>query len=256
MSDVVTYEVVDKVAVVTIDRPEVYNAMSLEVFEGLLERGRQAGADDEVGAVLVRGAGGNLSSGLDVTIMGSLAGDVSHEFIIGLQDAFTVFEDLDKPTVALVEGHCYGGGIQLAAACHMRLVAPSAKMSVLERKWGLVPDLGGTYRLPRLIGLGRATELVTTARTVEATEAMVIGLAEVALGEDPYAEALAWTAALANGPGAVRRTPRLLRENLSRTRDEALEAERVAQIECIGGPDVVEAVSAHLQRRDPEFVGR
>ena len=255
---VVTYEVVDGVAVVTIDRPDKRNALSTEVFEGLLAAGRRAAADDDAGAVLVRGAGGNLSAGLDLSVMGELAGDVTHEFIIGLQDAFTVFEDIDKPTVCLVEGYCLGGGIQLAAACHVRLVAPGAQISVMERRWGLIPDLGGTWRLPRLIGQGRATELILTARMVETPEALAMGLCEVAVGaDDPYAEALAWTSALAHGPGAVRRAPRLIRENVDRTdRAEGLRAEREAQLACIAGPDTTEAVMAHLEKRDPRFVGR
>lgn len=257
MSEVVTYEVVDGVAVVTIDRPEVRNALSREVFEQLPRQAARAAEDDAAGAVLVRGVDGNLSSGLDVSMMGELAAEVDHAFIAQLQDAFTAFEDLDKPTVALIEGWCLGGGIQLAAACHVRLVAPTARISVLERRWGLVPDLGGTWRLPRLVGQGRATELILTARTVDAEEALAIGLAEVAVGgDDPYAEALAWTEALAAGPGAVRRTPRLVRENLTRTRDGALKAERDAQLACIAGPDTTEAVMAHLEKREPQFTGR
>lgn len=257
MGQVVTYEVVDGVAVVTIARPQVRNALSREVFEQLPRRAAQAAADDAVGAVLVRGADGNLSSGLDVSMMGALATDVDHAFIARLQDAFTSLEDLDKPTVALVEGYCLGGGIQLAAACHVRLVAPSAQICVLERRWGLIPDLGGTYRLPRLVGLGRATELIMTARMVDAQEALAIGLAEVAVGDqDPCGDALAWTARLAAGPGAVRRVPRLVRENWERPRDAALFAERAAQLACIAGPDTSEAVKAHLEERDPQFTGR
>jgi enoyl-CoA hydratase/carnithine racemase len=192
--------------------------------------------------VLLRGAEGNFSSGLDVSMMGELGGEVTHAFIASLQDAFTAYEDIDKPTVALVEGYCLGGGIQLAAACHVRLVAPGAQMSVLERRWGLVPDLGGTHRLPRLVGQGRATELILTARRVGAEEALAIGLA--------------WTAALAAGPGAVRRVPRLVRENWDRTRDAALDAERTAQLACLAGPDTTEAVTAFMEKRDPEFTGR
>ena len=257
MAEVVSYEVVDGVAVVTIERPEVKNALSRDVFTQLRDRAEHADADDAAGAVLLRGAGGNLSSGLDVSMMGELAGEVSHDFIAELQDAFTAYEDVDKPTVALIEGYCLGGGIQLAAACHVRLVAPSARISVLERRWGLVPDLGGTHRLPRLVGMGRATELILTAREVDADEALAIGLAEVAVGgDDPYAEALAWTARLAAGPGAVRRAPRLVRENWDRPRGEALHAEAAAQLECIAGPDTTEAVMAWMEKRDPQFTGR
>lgn len=257
MGEVVSYEVLDGVAVVTIERPAVYNALSREVFDQLPERAARAAADEAVGAVLVRGADGNLSSGLDVSMMGTLAGEVSHDVIARLQESFTAFEDLDKPSVALIEGYCLGGGIQLAAACHVRLVAPSAQISVLERRWGLVPDLGGTLRIPRLVGMGRATELVLTARRVDADEALAIGLAEVAVsGDSPFEDALEWTARLAAGPGAVRRIPRLVRENWERPRDHALAAERDAQLACLAGPDTTEAVTASTEQRDPHFVGR
>lgn len=266
MSEVVSYEVIDGVAHVTIERPDVKNAMSLEVFEQLRSRAEEAAGDDRVGAVLLRGRGGVFSSGLDTSVFGAQAGGATdddgepitgHTFIAGLQDAFTAYETINKPTVACIQSYCFGGGIQLAAACHLRAVAPDAQLSVLEARWGLVPDLGGTWRLPRLVGLGRATELVLTARRVDAEEALRIGLAEWLLdGQDPVADAHDRVRQLAAGPGALRRSPRLLRENLERDRGAALRAEADAQLACLGGPDFVEAVTASLERRDPSFVGR
>ena len=260
-AEAVSYEVRDGVAVITIERPEVKNAMNQAVFDGLHARAEQAADDDDVGAVLLSGRGGSFSSGLDISIFGAnaLGGDTrtGRTWIRGLQASFTAFEDIDKPTVAAIEGYCYGGGIQLAAACHLRAVAPSARLSVLERRWGLVPDLGGTHRLPRLVGLGRATELVLTARVVEADEALAMGLAEIALtSDDPQAEAFAHARTLAAGPGSVRRAPRLLRENWDRPREEALEAEIDVQLTNLGGPDFLEAVQAGMEGRQPTFVGR
>jgi enoyl-CoA hydratase/carnithine racemase len=258
VSDVVSYEVTDGVAHITIERPEKKNAMSLEVFDQLTERAAEAGEDPAVGAVVVAGRGGTFSSGIDLTVFGDqLEGGVTPGFIARLQAAYTAFEELDKPTIAAVEGYCFGGGIQLAIACHLRAVAPDAELAVLEARWGLVPDLGGTWRLPRLVGLGRATELTLTARRVAAAEALAIGLAEIELGAgDPQAEAHELAARLAAGPGAVRRAPRLLRENLDRGRAAALEEEAATQIRCLEGPDFTEAVTAHLQGREPSFVGR
>lgn len=256
----VSYEERDGVAVITIERPDVKNALNQAVFNGLRGRAEQAQGDDNIGAVLLTGRGGSFSSGLDVSIFsaGALNGDAKEgrNWIRGLQASFTAYEDLDKPSVAAIEGYCYGGGIQLAAACHVRAVARDAQLSVLERRWGLIPDLGGTHRLPRLVGLGRATELILTARVVDAPEALSMGLAEVALGDDPQSEAFAFARALAHGPGSVRRAPRLIRENLDRSRDEALEAEIDVQLANIGGPDFLEAVQASLEKRDPTFVGR
>lgn len=262
MSSPVTYDVVDRVAVVTIDRPEKRNAMSMEVFDGLLEAGERAAKesleDGGVGAVLVRGADGVFSAGIDLATFGEqLADGPSAAFIDHLQSAFTVFEELDVPSVAAIEGYCFGAGVQLAAACHVRLVAPGAQLSVMETRWGLVPDLGGCHRLPRLVGLGRATELALTARRVPADEALAMGLCDLALtSDDPQAEAFAYARRLANGPMALRRIPRLMRENLHRDRTTGLAAEAATQLEVMAGHDFTEAVTAGLQGRDPEFTGR
>ena len=258
VDEVVRYEVAERVAHVTIERPDKRNAMSLEVFRQLRERAAEIAADPDVGAVVVAGRGGVFSSGIDVSVFATMAQQGPDEaFIRELQDAFTAYEELDVPTIAAIEGYCFGGGIQLAAACHLRAVAPDAELAVLEARWGLVPDLGGTWRLPRLIGLGRATELTLTARRVPADEALAMGLADVALpADDPQGAAHAYAARCAAGPGALRRTPRLLRENLDRDRDAALAAERHTQLACLAGPDAREAMTARFEGREPRFVGR
>ncbi|MFT5224075.1 MAG: enoyl-CoA hydratase/carnithine racemase [Glaciecola sp.] len=257
MSDLVSYEVIDGVALITIERPEVHNAMSVEVFDALGDHARRAGEDATVGAVVVSGRGGSFSSGLDISALAGSGTLLDDTFIERLQSSFTAFEEIDKPTIAAIEGYCYGGGIQLAAACHLRAVSPTARLSVLERRWGLVPDLGGSWRLPRLVGLGRATELTLTARKVGAVEALAIGLAEISLPEQGAQEAaLEFARSLASGPGAVRRAPRLLRENFGKDRESSLAREREAQLACLSGPDVAEAIGAALEGRDPSFVGR
>lgn len=256
--DDVSYAVTDGVAVITIERPDVRNAMDLAVFDALGEQAGRAAGDGDVGAVLVRGRGGTFSTGIDTTLLGDVPEDQPPRELIGrLQASFTAFEDCDKPTVAAIEGPCLGAGLQLALACHLRAVAPDAELAVLESRWALVPDLGGTWRLPRLVGLGRATELAVSARRIDAGEALAIGLASVALdGADPHRDAHAYAARLAAGPGAVRRVPRLLRENLRRDRTAALAAEAEAQMACLSGPDFAEAVAAAGEGRPPEFVGR
>jgi enoyl-CoA hydratase/carnithine racemase len=258
MNEVVSYEVVDRVAHVTIERPEKRNAMSIEVFDQLTAAAARVAEDPDVGAVVVAGRDGSFSSGIDVSVFGGQVEDgLDPAFVARLQSAFTAYEELDVPTIAAIEGHCYGAGIQLAAACHLRAVAPSAVFSVMEARWGLIPDLGATWRLPRLIGLGRATELVLTARKVDAEEALRIGLGECPLPEgDPQSAAHDLAARLAAGPGALRLVPRLLRENLERDRTTAFAAEAAAQGRASSGPDFQEAVVAHLESRPPLFVGR
>lgn len=258
MSEVVSYQVHDRVAHITIERPEKRNAMDLEVFAQLAERAGQVSEDPDVGAVIVAGRDGTFSAGLDVSLFGSqLADGVEPEFVTRLQAAFTAYEELDIPVIAAVEGHCLGGGIQLALSCHLRAVAPSARLAVAETTWGLVPDLGATWRLPRLVGLGRATQLVLSARQVAADEALAIGLAELELPEQGAQDAAHELAArLAAGPAALRHVPRLLRENLERDRRSALAAEVAAQLTVMDGHDFQEAVRAGLAGRDPVFTGR
>jgi enoyl-CoA hydratase/carnithine racemase len=257
----VQLEVRDRVAHVVIDRPAARNAMDLEVFDQLAAHARTIAADPQLGAVVVRGADGAFSAGLDLGVLAEqLTPDgpaIDRALIDRLQAAFTAFEELDLPVFAGIEGPCVGAGLQLAMACHVRAVAPDAHLSVLEARWGLVPDLGGTWRLPRLVGLGRATELTLSARSLGADEAVGIGLADLTLpADDPQAALHALAAGVAAGPGALRRVPRLLRENLDRDRDAAHAAEAQAQLACFAGPDVTEAVTAAREGRAPRFSGR
>jgi enoyl-CoA hydratase/carnithine racemase len=249
----VRYERVDRLAVVTIDRPEKRNAMDMSVFTGLAEAAARAGEDDSARAVLVRGAGDTFSSGIDLgLLLGAIReGGFTEEDGRGLQASLTAYEELDKPVIAAIAGPCLGAALQLALACHVRVVTPTAWLSALEVAWALVPDLGGTFRLPRLVGLGRATELTLTGRRVEADEAVRIGLAEVLVSD--LDEATAFAARLAAGPGSAGRVPRLLRENLRRDREEALAAELSAQMECLRSADFAEAARARLEGRDPTY---
>ncbi len=258
MAGEVDYEVIEGVAHVTIDRPDKRNAMNVEVFAQLAERASEIRADEAVGAVVVAGRGGNFSAGIDLATLDRLLGHgLEPAFVARLQATFTAYEDLDLPVVAAIEGHCLGAGVQLAAACHLRAVAPDASLAVMESRWGLIPDLGGTHRLPRLIGPGRTTELAMTARRFDAEEALRNGFAEIALpAEDALGAAHALAARLAAGPGSVRRLPRLIRENLDRDRTDALAAEIAAQEVAVTGPDVTEAMASHRDGRQPRFVGR
>lgn len=252
---VVAYTVHDRVAEVVITRPRTRNAMDWAVFDGLAAAADRAAADDAVGAVLVTGADGAFSSGLDLSLLSTGGPEgVDADMVGRLQAAFDRFEDLAKPTVAALHGPCLGAGAQLAAACHLRVVADDVRIAIAERRWGLVPDLGGTWRLPRLVGLGRATDWVMTGRDVGADEALASGFAQARMADLGEARSLARD--LARAPGATRRVARLLRDNLDRPRGPALAAEARAQLDCLAGPDVAEAVAAAREGRPPRFVGR
>src|SRR5688500_14290920 len=182
--DPVTFDVGgDAVGVVTLNRPDKLNAMNDAVFAGLhvaAGKAAEAAVDQRCRAVLVIGEGRAFSAGLDVSLFAAQAsgGMPDDDEIAYLQQAFTGFEDLPVPTVAAVRGVALGAGCQLAIACHLRIAALDASLGLLEARWGLVPDLGATWRLPRLIGLSRATDLAMTARTVDAATALQWGLVD------------------------------------------------------------------------------
>jgi enoyl-CoA hydratase/carnithine racemase len=228
----VRYQVARQVATVTLDRPEKLNAMDRQMFGELEAAAASAAADPAVRAVLVTGAGRAFSSGLDVGEFAAAADPAGAEAMVAdVQRAISAFELLPKPVVAAVNGLAVGGGLQLAIACDLRLASDRAEFASLEMRWAIVPDLGGTERLPRLVGLGRAKELIFTGRQVGAQEALRIGLVNrVVPDQDLATEA----AELAGGLAAVRR----------------------AQRRTFASADHAEARAAFAERRPPRFAGR
>jgi enoyl-CoA hydratase/carnithine racemase len=259
MPDRVLYQVEDRVATVTMSRPEKLNAMDRRAFEELRRAADRAAEDPEVGAVVVTGAGRAFSSGLDLAEFDGMAEtDHGERLIAELQRAVGAFELLPKPVVAAVNGLAVGGGLQLAIACDLRLAAASAEFASWEMRWAIVPDLGGTERLPRLIGLGRAKELVFTGRQVGAAEAERIGLVNRVVPDAELALAAAELAAgLASGPTlALGMAKRLLNEAFDRGVSEGLSAARRAQRVTLASADHREARAAYAERRPPRFSGR
>ncbi len=259
----VVFEVgADAVGVVRLNRPDKLNALDEDAFKGLHDAAAAAASAAEEGsvrAVLLIGAGRAFSAGLDTSLFaGQVAQAPSDEWIAWLQQAFTAFEDLPVPTVAAVHGVALGAGCQLALAAHLRLAAPDASFGLLEARWALLPDLGATYRLPRLVGLSRATDLAMSARRIDAATAHAWGLVDAVLDQDDFAaQARAYTARLASGPTvALGAIPRLMREALNSDRVTALAAERAAQERCLRSADFAAAARAGAAREEPEFRGR
>lgn len=252
--------VVDRVAHVVIERPAKRNALTMAMLERLRDHAgavADAIAAGDVRAVVVSGSGTHFSAGLDLTDLAALATSVPDEDAIArVQEVFTAFEELDAPVLAAIDGVCLGGGLQLALACHLRAVTSRASLGVLEPRWGLVPDLGASWRLPRLVGQGRATELLVSARRVDAAEALRLGLAELTLdGDDARTAAHAVAARWAAGPEVLRALPRLVRDAAGSGRAAALAAEARLQRRILAGDDVGEAFRAAMEGREPHFGG-
>jgi enoyl-CoA hydratase len=257
----VRYEVDGAVAVVSIDRPDVLNAMDRDVFFGLRDAARRAGADPAVRALVLTGEGRAFSSGLDTSLFSSgieADGDPLAVDIAGLQSCFNAFEEVRIPTIAAVNGLALGGGIQLACACDLRVASEDAELAVYEIRWGIIPDLGGTQRLPRLIGLGRAKELVLTGRRVGATEALAWGLVNrVVPAAQVLEESIAWARELAAGPPlALSGAKRLTTSAFDVELPEGLQREAMINRRLLASDDFREAVVSRFEKRAPRFRAR
>jgi enoyl-CoA hydratase/carnithine racemase len=272
VSDRVLVSVDAGVADVRLNRPDKLNALDGAMFAAVAEAGEALKGDPSVRAVVVSGEGRAFCAGLDFSAfqqMGdradaterdeaapgpSIMGTDGRDTHLG-QQACWVWQELPVPVIAAISGPCLGGGLQIALGADLRIVAPDAKLSVLEVRWGLIPDMIGTWVLPRLVGPDVAKELTWTGRMVSGQEAVRIGLA-TRVSDDPRADAMALAAELAaKSPVAVRHGKRLLDLSTSpgRTPAEQFLDERTTMASLIGSPDNIEAVTAYFEQRDPVF---
>jgi enoyl-CoA hydratase/carnithine racemase len=265
MSDRVTCKVDGGVADVRLNRPDKINALDPAMFEALVETGEALKKDPSVRAVVLSGEGRGFCAGLDfgsfqqmadssgrppaVADLGTRDGGIANR---GQQAVYVWFE-MPAPVIAAVHGPCLGGGFQIAMGCDIRIVAPDVKMSVLEVRWGLSPDMTGTQLLPRVVGLDVAKELTFTGRIVDGDEAVRIGLA-TRVSATPLDDALALAAEIAGkSPQAVRGAKALLNLAGTVSLEEGFKAEERTIKGLIGTPNQVEAVTAYFEKRAPNF---
>ena len=235
-------------------RPEVLNAMSVEVFDGLAAAADEVAKMSDVRVVVVSGEGKSFSSGIDTSSFGTVSGDPDTQ-IARAQAGFRKIAALPVPTVASVRGHALGAGLQLALACDLRVMAQDASVGLLEARYGLVPDLGGTQQLPRLVGPGRAKKMIWLAERIDGDTAGEIGLAEVVVDAEALDDAVdALASALAAAPPlATRESKRLV--DLSWTADlsQGMDQEASSQRRMLTSNDFAEAISAFIEKRVPKY---
>lgn len=250
----------DAVRHVILNRPEKRNALSRAVVAELGEALSGAAADSSVRCVVLRGEGAMFSGGMDVADLSALADDPGslREWRAGILAIWNLCEDMAKPTIAQIHGACLGGAAELAMACDLRVMASDALFGVIETRVGLIPDVGGCSRLPALVGLGRAKELILTSKLVDGTEAERIGLVNRVA---PAAELDAATAALAGellacAPLAVGLAKGVMNAAARPALAATLEQEVTAQELCASSEDFGEGTLAAAERRPPSFAGR
>ena len=259
--ETITYGVHDAVATIELARPQKLNAMNAHMFAELGEAAEAAGKDPGVRVVLVKGKGKSFSAGIDVTLLGQLAGTRGARFRTFVRTAQYPGEWLtlmEKPTVAAIHGNALGAGLQLALSCDLRIAADDVQLALPEIRFGIVPDLGGPHHMTRLIGPARTKEIIWTGRTVDAEEALRIGLVNrVVPAADLDAQAEAYARALVHSPPIpVSLSKTLINRAMENSYEASLEAQGHAQARCIESEDHREAVEAFMEKRTPRFSGR
>ncbi|CAJ0783507.1 Short-chain-enoyl-CoA hydratase [Ralstonia condita] len=254
------------VADVRLNRPEKMNAIDPAMFEALVATGERLMHEADLRAVVLSGEGRAFCAGLDMASMASLGQDSAGSDISGgrlarrthgsanlPQYACTVWRELPVPVFAAVHGVAYGGGLQIALGADMRYVTADTRLSIMEIKWGLVPDMGGMVLTRGLVRPDHLRELIYTGRVVTGDEACALGLATRVV-EDPRAAALAAARAIAQkSPDAIRAAKRLMRLTEDSDATAILVAESVEQDRLIGAANQREAVRAAMENRAPVF---
>lgn len=251
-------EIRDRIARVTINRPKVLNALNERTVREIHSAFASFRGDPAVGAVIVTGSGERaFVAGADINelaVMTPLQGQASSR--LG-QAALMEIETLGKPVIAAVNGFALGGGCELALACHIRFASENARLGLPEVGLGIIPGYGGTQRLPRIVGLGHALELIATARVIEAAEALRIGLVNRVLPQPellPHCEKVAGEI-LSRGPLAVRAALDAAIAGLETDLAHGLELESTSFGLVSATADMREGLKAFLEKRKPTFTG-
>jgi enoyl-CoA hydratase/carnithine racemase len=260
MSERVQLSIDNHVATVRMSRPEKRNALDADMFDALIDAGKRIVADKSVRAVVLHGEGKAFCAGLDFgSFMGSP--DMMQKLLARNEEspanraqlAGWIWQEVQVPVIAAIHGFAFGGGLQVALGADLRYTTADSQFSVMEIKWGLIPDMSITQTMLNLVPLDVVKELTFTGRIISGTEAVALGLA-TKVAEDPLADALETAKLIATkSPHAIRAGKALLRDSPKMSRADALKLETALQVTLLGSPNQMEAVQANMAKRAPEF---
>ena len=253
----ILYAVEDQMALVTINRAEKHNAISLDTLRELQQAVAEAGADDAVKVITITGAGGRaFASGSDLSEV--LNRDLRKALEPIVQGLAEQLERTPKPTIAAIDGICMGGGLEVALGCDLRIATPTSRFATPEGKLGIIPGGGATARLPRIVGRGWAMEMMLMGEPIDAEQALSIGLVtRLVAKEELIPEARRMTAHLAAFAPFVPRTMKaMVHFGMEASLAGALMLEKYAQGALVQTEDKQEGITAFLEKRKPTFKGR
>ncbi|PIU68529.1 MAG: enoyl-CoA hydratase [Armatimonadetes bacterium CG07_land_8_20_14_0_80_40_9] len=250
------------VQVISLNRPEKRNAINLEMMNLLRETLDEVAQSQDVRSIILKGEGAGFCSGLDFQMLAGLdtQDDTSRfrHFLSGFQDVFNKLEAIEKPVIAALHGFVFGMGLELALAADFRIAAQGTKIAIQEVELGLIPDVGGTTRLTRTVGLVKAKEMIMLAKRISPEEAKEIHLVNEVTPEDELMTAtFRWTEELGkNAPLAVGMAKKIIDRGMHLDKLSFMELEAYAQSTLLKTDDVKEGILAKIQKREPKFKGR
>ena len=257
MSFILT-DISNHIAILTINRPEALNAMNDMVVADLSSAVKSCIDDENVGVIILTGAGDKaFVAGADIKQMQSNGTKEALTFGQMGQHMTLLIENSPKPVIAAVNGFALGGGCEISMACHIRVASETATFGQPEVLLGILPGWGGTQRLPRLVGLGIANELITTGRMVSASEAKLIGLVNHVVPPNELMNKCKEIASqiLKNGPNAIAKSLACIREGIGKSMEEGLKIEVDQFSKLFGTEEANEGLSAFVEKRKPKFRG-
>jgi enoyl-CoA hydratase/carnithine racemase len=258
----VTVEISERIATVTLNRADKRNAVDLEMFDGLLQAGESLKRDRTVRAVVLCGDGEHFCAGIDISVFqGAGIDSVGRNAMAPrekspanfFQSAAYVWREVPVPVIAALQGNVFGAGLQIAMGADIRYASPDVQMSIMEIKWGLIPDMAISTTLRHVVPTDRVRELVYTGRIVDGQDAAAIGLV-TSIRRDPLLAAKETAHAIAGrSPQAIRAAKKLLNEAWESAPAQALRQEALLQIAVMAGDNQREAVMANMEKRAPRF---
>lgn len=257
MSEKLLLSIENKIAVITVNRPEVRNALDKETWKLLTESFEKFDKDSDVRAIIITGAGNKaFIAGADLNSLKTRT--VAETIDSETNSAVRTIEKVGKPVIAAINGYCLGGGCEIAMACDIRIASENAKIGQTELNVGILPGAGGTQRLRNLVGLGKAMEMILTGEIVNAEEACKIGLVNKVVPQEKLMEETIELAGkiASKSPIALKLAKRAIQSGANLPIDTGLMIEILSQSVMFSTEDHLEGINAFLEKRDPNYQGR